>query len=72
MTFTVSSYITVWEQMIIPKRIIALHPNNKPRVRNSIKDTLGKKKLAVHQGDVHQQRGAQRLVEKRRSILKTR
>ena len=38
LTFTVSSYITFCEQMIIPKKMITLYPNNKPWVSGSLSD----------------------------------
>ena len=67
---TVTSYIKFCEEMIIPKKIIKLYPNNKPWVSKSLKNSLNRKKLAFHQGDIDQQREAKKLVKKELKLAK--
>lgn len=67
---TVVSYITFCEEMIIPRKTIQLYPNNNPRVSKSLKNTLNKKKIAYYQGDITQQKEAQKMVKREIRLAK--
>ncbi len=70
LTNIVSGYIAFCEEMIIPRKMITIYPNNKPWVSKSLKNILNQKKLAFYRGDIHQQKEAQRLVKKEIKLAK--
>ncbi len=70
LTFTVSSYITFCEEIVIPRKTITLYPNNKAWVKNSLKNTLNQKRLVFHQVDIHQQTAAHKLVKREIKLAK--
>ncbi|KAG7489287.1 hypothetical protein JOB18_008764 [Solea senegalensis] len=68
LTDTVVNYITFCEEMIIPRKTITLYPNNKPWVSKSLKNSINKKKIAYYQGDISEQKEAQKIGEKGNQI----
>ncbi|KAG7499465.1 hypothetical protein JOB18_039315 [Solea senegalensis] len=70
LTDTVVNYITFCEEMIIPRKTITLYPNNKPWVSKSLKNSINKKKIAYYQGDISEQKEAQKLVKREIKLAK--
>lgn len=64
------SYISFCEQIITPRKIITLYPNNEPWVTNSLKNILNQKRRAFYQGDAKQQKDAQKLVKEEIMLAK--
>lgn len=56
--------------MTITRKTITLYPNNKPWVSKSLKSFLNRKKIAYYQGDIIEQREAQKLVRNEITLAK--
>ena len=64
-TDVISDYITVCEDMIIPKKKVKVYPNNKPWVSKSLKKkTLNEKKIAFQARDQHERKHVQSKLRK--------
>lgn len=49
LTEEVSSWVTYYEDTVIPKQIVKIYPNNKPWMRKQLKDLMKKKNSAFRQ-----------------------
>jgi len=59
-TETITEYISVCVDLIIPQRVIKRYQNNKPYVTGEIKDCIKRKKLAYRRGDTRGLKAAQK------------
>lgn len=64
LTETVSAYIMFCEDLVIPRKEIAIYQNNKPWVTKSVKNTIIQRNICFNLGDVTQYKVLKKQVKK--------
>ena len=72
LTETVTSYINFCEDLIIPRKLISIFPNNKPWVSKSVKNIINLRNISFNKGDITRSRELQKEVKRELKLAKIR